>query len=193
MGVASSVVYIPLLFADLEANGLTSKSIELQATLILLVILGFTGGYLFETNQRKKTDYHTLYRLTRSMTNNVLPRKIYNDFLKIALKTMSANRGVILIKDNNYFDVKSICGYKEDEKYLLKTFNSEPQSTILNLVYSTGKNLVVNNPILDPRFAIPSDQRSKCGQFIILPISGKNTKLGVILIEGKRNNSSIKG
>lgn len=189
MGIASTALYIPLLIADLDKTGFDSRSIEIQVTLIIFIILGFTAGYLFEKNQKKKTDYHILYRLSKTMTSSILPEKIYNDFLKTTLRILNALRGVILIKDNNYFFIGANLGYKEDERYLLKTFNSEPQSTILNLVYSTGKNLIVNNPSFDSRFTISREQSSLCKQFIVLPIAEKNSKIGLLLIEGKRNNN----
>ena len=188
MGVTSTVIYIPILITDLEKNGLGAHNLEMLVTLFIFIFLGFTSGYLSEKNQKKKTDYHTLYRLSKAMTTNILTEKIYNDFLKTALKVTSAQRGVILVKDSNYFNIKAIFGYKEEDRYLLKTFNSEPQSTILNLVHSASKNLIVNNPVLDPRFIIPSEQYVNCKQFIILPIFEKNLKLGVLLLEGKKND-----
>jgi len=185
----SSSLYIPILIINILIYGVEQKNIELIITIGIFLVLGSTFGALIEKTTKSKINYKALYKINRAIASNLMIDKIYYDFLKTILQVLRYTKGLIVVKENNYFDIKVNIGYQEEERHLLKKLNSEPQSTILNLVFSTKKNLIANNPLFDSRFIIPQDQ--KIAPFALIPIGYRDYKVGVLVLETKSSGQKF--
>jgi Nif-specific regulatory protein len=130
----------------------------------------------------KKEALLSLYHVSRILNSITELDKLLEKIMDLAIETTGAERGFLLLKENNEFEIK--VARKIDKKTIKNP--SMISSTIINKVVSSGKPVLTSNAVQDPRFK-KSDSliMFKILSILAAPLYRKENLLGLLYLDSR--------
>ncbi|KAI8148750.1 hypothetical protein BJV82DRAFT_505635 [Fennellomyces sp. T-0311] len=135
-------------------------------------------------------DMASILKSSHVMSSEVKFQGLVKSMMNIILENSAADRGAIIIKDENY----GVCAFGSQQQENTTTYDpprplSEDDelvsSRIINHTIHTGESVLIHDVEQDTRFTIgPWFERTKNKSVICMPIIHKVTTVGCLFIEG---------
>jgi diguanylate cyclase (GGDEF)-like protein len=169
-------LYIPLFFFYVAENGFDEVAIELFVTLFLFLIIGIFISVFVDRERRKKESYKHMSEIGNVIASSFNIDTLIDKTIRTLINIFECESGfVAFFEENNLFLVD---GNGKRAKMI-----SNKEGIIVELM-NMDEPIYSNNIELDCRFS--KIRSNNLSSFISCPIMVKNKKLGVVILENKK-------
>lgn len=142
-------------------------------------------------------DMESILKASNILSSEIVLENLINHFMKIMIENIGANRGVLLLKDNEEWSIRAIVNVNEESVQLLETQSDEEillhpllPSTIINYIINSKDKVLINDLDQDHNFVkdqyiIENAPKSLIG----FPLINKMEIIGILYLE----NTLVKG